>query len=93
MQPNGYKPTPLDLSSIILNEKKLDLVELLAENTHNVWARDRIKQGWTYGLNEVLKQVKGTGYILSSRAGFGVRTLDGRTGFGVKTCVVGLGLC
>lgn len=30
------------------------LVELLAENTHNVWARERIQQGWTYGLSEVL---------------------------------------
>ena len=53
MQPNGYKPTPLDLGNIQLNEKKNDLVELLAENTHNVWAKERIKQGWTYGLNEV----------------------------------------
>ena len=30
-----------------------DLVELMAENTHNVWSQDRIQQGWTYGLNEV----------------------------------------
>ena len=52
-QGNGYKPTPLDLSQVKLNEKKMDLVELLAENTHNVWAKERIKQGWTYGLNEV----------------------------------------
>ena len=55
MQSNGYKPTPLDLSSIQLSKKMMDVVELLAENTHNVWARERIKQGWTYGLNEVRK--------------------------------------
>ena len=55
MQANGYKPTPLDLSSIQLSKKMMDVVELLAENTHNVWARERIKQGWTYGLNEVRK--------------------------------------
>ena len=36
-----------------LSEKLEELVELLAENTHNVWARDRIKNGWTYGLFEV----------------------------------------
>ncbi|CAH1792824.1 unnamed protein product, partial [Owenia fusiformis] len=29
-----------------------ELVDCLAENTHNVWARDRIKQGWTYGVIE-----------------------------------------
>jgi ryanodine receptor 2 len=27
-------------------------VEQLAENTHNVWSKERIKQGWTYGLTE-----------------------------------------
>ena len=30
----------------------MDLVETMAENTHNVWAKERIKQGWTYGLTE-----------------------------------------
>ena len=53
MQANGYKPTPLDLSQVVLSEKMKDLVELLAENTHNVWAKERIKTGWTYGLHEV----------------------------------------
>ena len=53
LQENGYKPTPLDLSQIRLNKHMTELVELLAENTHNVWAKDRIKQGWTYGLHEV----------------------------------------
>ena len=53
LQGNGYKPTPLDLTTIQLNEKMLELVDLLAENTHNVWAKDRIKHGWTYGLYEV----------------------------------------
>ena len=53
LQENGYKPTPLDLSQTSLNKRMVELVELLAENTHNVWAKDRIKQGWTYGLHEV----------------------------------------
>ncbi len=53
LQENGYKPTPLDLSNTRLNKHMEELVELLAENTHNVWAKDRIKQGWTYGLHEV----------------------------------------
>ncbi|WAR19518.1 RYR-like protein [Mya arenaria] len=52
LQANGYKPMPLDLSSTELDEKMSDLVDLLAENTHNVWAKDRIKHGWTYGLYE-----------------------------------------
>ena len=26
-----------------------ELIEILAENTHNVWAAGRIKDGFTYG--------------------------------------------
>ena len=53
MQANGFRPAPLDLSGILLSERVNELVEALAENTHNVWAKERIKQGWTYGLTEV----------------------------------------
>lgn len=52
LQSNGYKPAPLDLSAIELTTKMEELVDRLAENTHNVWARERISQNWTYGLNE-----------------------------------------
>ncbi|PRD34338.1 UNVERIFIED_CONTAM: RyR [Trichonephila clavipes] len=52
LQPNGYKPAPLDLHAITLTSKMEELVELLAENTHNVYAKERIQQGWTYGLSE-----------------------------------------
>jgi len=52
-QASGYRPQPLDLSGIELNQNCQDLVEQLAENTHNVWSKERIKQGWTYGLTEV----------------------------------------
>ena len=50
---NGYKPAPYNLSTVTLNPKMERLVEQLAENAHNVWAKDRVKQGWTYGLSEV----------------------------------------
>ena len=49
---NGYKPQPLDLNHTQLTPQLDELVELLAENTHNVWAKERIKNGWTYGLVE-----------------------------------------
>lgn len=35
-----------------LTPKLEELVDQLAENTHNIWASERIQQGWTYGLNE-----------------------------------------
>lgn len=53
MMSNGYKPSPLDLSDIKLIPGQELLVDKLAENAHNVWAKDRIKQGWTYGIQQV----------------------------------------
>lgn len=44
-----YKPTPIDTSDVELSPEILALTEKLAENTHDVWAEGRIKQGWQYG--------------------------------------------
>uniref|UniRef100_A0A7N6BB89 Ryanodine receptor 3 n=1 Tax=Anabas testudineus TaxID=64144 RepID=A0A7N6BB89_ANATE len=55
MMSNGYKPAPLELSDVKLTAGQEVLVDKLAENAHNVWAKDRIKQGWTYGIQQDLK--------------------------------------
>ncbi|XP_041123116.1 ryanodine receptor 3 isoform X8 [Polyodon spathula] len=55
MMSNGYKPAPLELSEVKLIPAQEVLVDKLAENAHNVWAKDRIKQGWTYGIQQDLK--------------------------------------
>ena len=44
-----YNPTPLDLSTVILPADLDVLVEELAENVHDTWARSRMDAGWTYG--------------------------------------------
>ncbi len=44
-----YKPRPIDTKKIELDDEILKLSELLAENTHAVWAETRLKQGWKYG--------------------------------------------
>ncbi|XP_075692371.1 ryanodine receptor 1 isoform X1 [Rhinoderma darwinii] len=55
MMSNGYKPAPLDLSHIKLTPAQKTLVDKLAENGHNVWARDRVQQGWTYSIIQDIK--------------------------------------
>ncbi|XP_075412509.1 ryanodine receptor 2 [Tenrec ecaudatus] len=52
---SGYKPAPMDLSFIKLTVSQEAMVDKLAENAHNVWARDRIRQGWTYGIQQDVK--------------------------------------
>lgn len=45
-----YKPEPINTDDVVLSKEILELSELLAENTHEVWARSRISEGWTYGI-------------------------------------------
>lgn len=44
-----YVPNPIDTSDIALPEELSALAEQIAENVHEVWAAERIAQGWTYG--------------------------------------------
>lgn len=51
MELNNYPPpNPVDTSQEELSEDLLELAERMAENVHDVWAKTRIEQGWTYGL-------------------------------------------
>lgn len=44
-----YVPHPVDTSDVILPRELDALIEEMAKNVHEVWAQNRIKQGWTYG--------------------------------------------
>lgn len=44
-----YIPDPVDTSNIELPPSLEPLMELVARNTHEVWAKQRISEGWTYG--------------------------------------------
>lgn len=44
-----YRPKPIDTSKVTLSEEILELTEQLAEHTHDIWAQQRMDQGWTYG--------------------------------------------
>ena len=45
----GYNPQPADTSAIVLDSELTSLAELMAENVHDEWARQRMNDGWTYG--------------------------------------------
>lgn len=55
---SGYTPSPIDTSDIQLSDDLEILIEEMAKNVHEVWAKSRIDQGWTYGpeRNDILKQ-------------------------------------
>jgi hypothetical protein len=47
--PMTYQPQPINLSGVSLPPELEALAERLAENAHDVWAAQRLKDGWSYG--------------------------------------------
>lgn len=45
----GYTPAPMDFDAIQVPPELLDLVEKLAEHTHDIWAEQRFSEGWKLG--------------------------------------------
>ena len=45
-----YHPTPIDTERIELPSELLSLTELLARNSHDLWAQQRLHDGWSYGV-------------------------------------------
>ena len=45
----GYRPAPVDTGDVVLPGSLLSLTEVIARNTHEVWASKRMEEGWRYG--------------------------------------------
>ena len=45
----AFVPHPADTSDIQLPEDLLQLTDEMARNVHDVWAAERIAEGWRYG--------------------------------------------
>lgn len=45
----NYVPQPIDTSDIELPDELNGLIEEMAKNVHEVWAKGCIEQGWVYG--------------------------------------------
>lgn len=52
-----YTPNPIDTSQVTLSKEVMDISEKLAKNVHEVWAKNKFNEGWTYGpkTNDNLK--------------------------------------
>ena len=44
-----YEPSPIGLDDVELSEELTELQEAIAENAHEIWAKNRRDQGWSYG--------------------------------------------
>ncbi len=44
-----YVPKPIDTANVALDPDIVELLEKLARNAHDIWARQRIADGWKHG--------------------------------------------
>lgn len=44
-----YNPAPINVAEVELDAELEELTEAIAENAHEIWARARMDEGWTYG--------------------------------------------
>jgi hypothetical protein len=44
-----YIPNPIDTARIQLSEDVMELIEHIAKNNHECWAKQRISEGWKFG--------------------------------------------
>ena len=44
-----YNPAPINASNFQLSDDLDELIEAIAENSHDIWARQRMDDGWSYG--------------------------------------------
>ena len=53
-----YTPKPVDTKEVLLPAELKELAEKIAENVHEVWSHNRMKEGWIYGTerDDSLKQ-------------------------------------
>jgi class 3 adenylate cyclase/tetratricopeptide (TPR) repeat protein len=59
----AYKPRPIDTSGITLPDEVLELTELLAKNTHEIWARQRVSERWRYGAERNDERLEHPGLV------------------------------
>jgi class 3 adenylate cyclase len=45
----NYKPKPINTDHVKLSEDMIELTEYLSKNTHEIWAKNREQEGWSFG--------------------------------------------
>lgn len=86
-----YQPNPIDTSGIELAPDLLDLTERLAEHAHDIWAKRRISEGWTYGASRDDKIKKHPDLVPYSDLPDSEKEYDRQTAMETLKAIVALG--
>lgn len=88
---NKYIPKPIDTSHIVIPSYIEELIEKLSENTHEVWSRQRMKDGWTYGKTRNDISLRHPGLVPYNELSESEKVYDRNTVRETIKCILALG--
>lgn len=87
----AYVPQPLKTQGIELPAAIAPLVEQLAEHNHDIWARQRLAEGWTWGPQRDDAKKTHPGLVPYAQLAESERQYDRNTAIEVLKAIVTLG--
>jgi hypothetical protein len=87
----AYQPRPINTDAVTLPPEVLELTERLSEHAHDVWARERIAQGWTHGPRRDDAQKKHPCLVPYSELPESEKVHDRNAALGTLKAIVALG--
>ena len=91
MNNSNYLPKPIDTSDVTIPEELNSLMEQIARNVHEVWAKGRIDDGWTYGAERNDAEKKHPCLVDYDELPESEKDYDRRTAMGTLKLILKLG--
>jgi hypothetical protein len=89
----SYEPAPIPTTHIELSPEVSELTELLAKNAHEVWAQERIAQGWRFGPERNDQRKEHPSLVPYEQLPESEKVYDRKTAMGTLKAVQALGYC
>lgn len=86
-----YKPNPINTDDVDLPNDIVQLTELLAEHTHDNWAIQRFRDGWTYGPERNDSEKKHPGLVPYNQLTEQEKEYDRKTAIETLKAILALG--
>jgi hypothetical protein len=86
-----YDPRPIDTDHIALPDGIDELIERLAEHNHDIWARTRMAEGWSYGPERNDGKKQHPDLVPYGDLPEGEKEYDRKTAIGLVKAIVALG--
>ena len=87
----SYTPKPIDVSHVTLSSELNELIERVAENVHELWAQQRMKDGWSWGPKRDDAAKQHPGLVPYSELSDSEKDYDRITTRGVLESILALG--